>query len=140
MRLHVLTEPTRIGPRNPTMAGEVVSSERAIAIWVLRVFLGLVFLGIGVAKLIGVWQLVQFFAAIGWGQWFRFVTGVLDVAGAVLVFVPPLSFYGALLLVLTVGTATLICLTILHQSPAIPLTLTLLAATEAWLTRSKRQS
>jgi uncharacterized membrane protein YphA (DoxX/SURF4 family) len=122
------------------MAVEAVSRERTIAISVLRFLLGFIFLGIGAAKLAGVQQLVQFFAAIGWGQWFRFVTGVLDVAGAVLVFVPRLSFYGALLLVLTVGTATLICLTILHQNPAVPLTLTLLAATEAWLTRSKRQS
>jgi uncharacterized membrane protein YphA (DoxX/SURF4 family) len=140
MRLHVLTEPTRIGPRNPTMAGEVVGSERAIAIWVLRVFLGLVFLGIGVAKLIGVWQLVQFFVAIGWGQWFRFATGLLDIAGAVLLFVPRSTFYGALLLVCTVGSATLICLTILHQNSAVPLALTLLAATEAWLTRPRRQN
>jgi len=122
------------------MAVEAVSRERTIAISVLRFLLGFVFLGIGAAKLTGAQQLVQFFAAIGWGQWFRFVTGVLDVAGAVLVFVPRWTFYGALLLVLTVGTATLICLTILHQSPAIPLTLTLLAATEAWLTRSNRQN
>jgi uncharacterized membrane protein YphA (DoxX/SURF4 family) len=122
------------------MAVGEVSRERTIAISVLRFLLGFVFLGIGAAKLTGAQQLVQFFAAIGWGQWFRFVTGVLDVAGAVLVFVPRWTFYGALLLVLTVGTATLICLTILHQSPAIPLTLTLLAATEAWLTRSNRQN
>jgi uncharacterized membrane protein YphA (DoxX/SURF4 family) len=122
------------------MAVQAPSRERTIAIWVLRVLLGFVFLGIGAAKLIGANQLVQFFAAIGWGQWFRFATGLLDVAGAVLLLVPRSTFYGALLLVCTIGCATLICLTILHQNPAIPLVLTLLAATEAWLTRPRRQN
>lgn len=122
------------------MSVEAVSKEQTIAIWVLRVLLGLIFLAIGAAKLIGTLQTVQFFAAIGWGQWFRFATGLLDVAGAVLLFVPHWTSYGAVLLVCTVGSATVICLTILHQNPAVPLALTLLAATLAWLTRLRRQS
>ena len=56
-------------------------------IWFLKVLLGAVFLAIGFAKLSGTLQTVQFFDAIGWGQWFRSATGFLDVAGAALLFV-----------------------------------------------------
>jgi uncharacterized membrane protein YphA (DoxX/SURF4 family) len=122
------------------MATEAARRGSTIAIWILRVLLGLAFLAIGGAKLAGTWYTVQFFAAIGWGQWFRYLTGLLDVAGAVLLFLPRWTCYGALLLACTVGLATVICLTLLHQNPAVPLALMLLAATLAWLTRPRRAS
>jgi len=122
------------------MTPETATKGRATAIWVLKLVLGAVFLAIGGDKLAGGLQTIQFFAAIGWGQWFRYLTGLLDVAGAVLLFIPSWTCYGALLLVCTVGTATLICLILLHSNPAAPLTLTTLAATLAWLSRSKRRS
>ncbi len=84
-------------------AAEAASKGRTIAIWVLRVVLGLTLLAIGAAKLTGAAQTVQLFAAIGWGQWFRDLTGLLDVAGAVLLFVPRWTCYGAVLLACTVG-------------------------------------
>ena len=120
------------------MAAESSRKGRTISIWLLRVLLGVTFLAIGCAKLAGVWQTVQLFAAIGWGQWFRYLTGLLDVVGAVLLFVPRWTCYGALLLVCTVGSATLIYLTLLHHNLTAPLTLTLLASALAWLTRPCR--
>ncbi len=106
---------------------------RLIAIWILRVFLGLAFLVIGAAKLTGTMQTVQTFEAFGWGQWFRYVSGLLDVTGALLVLVPRWSWYGALVLTGTVGLATVLSVTRPDVWPA--LTLTVLAATLAWLTR-----
>ena len=106
-----------------------------VAISALRIALGLVFLTIGVAKLTASLQTVEFFAAIGWGQWFRYLTGSIDILGVLLFFVPRWTFYGALLLASSIGLATVLCLTTLHNDPAIPLTLTLLAATLAWFTR-----
>jgi uncharacterized membrane protein YphA (DoxX/SURF4 family) len=108
-----------------------------IVIIVLKVVLCLIFLSIGAAKLIGTAQTVQLFEAIGWGQWFRYLTGILDVVGAVLLFVPRWTFYGALLLVCTIGSATMFYLILLHHNPAVPLTLTLLAASLAWVTRPR---
>jgi uncharacterized membrane protein YphA (DoxX/SURF4 family) len=119
---------------------EAASKGRMISIWVLRVLLGLAFLALGGAKLAGIWQTVQFFAAIGWGQWFRYLTGLLDVVGAMLVFVPRWTCYGALLLFCTVGSAAIICIVLLDRNPAVPLALTWLAATLAWLTRPRRVS
>lgn len=78
------------------------------------------------------------FANIGWGQWFRYFTGGLDLLGAVLVLLPRSAFYGALLLMCTVGFA--VVLTVagrIHDSLVPPLALTVLAATVGWLTRPR---
>ncbi len=104
-----------------------------VAIGILRILLALAFLVIGTAKLTSSLQTVQLFAAIGSGQWFRYVTGLLDVIGALLLFVPRWTGYGALLIVCTIGLATLLSVVLLHQNPAVPLVLTLLAAALAWL-------
>lgn len=112
---------------------ETASSARVMAIRALSVFLGLAFLVIGVAKLTGTMHTVQTFEAFGWGQWFRYASGTLDIAGALLVLVPRWTCYGALLLTGTVGLATVLSATRPDVWPA--LALTLLAATLAWLTR-----
>jgi putative oxidoreductase len=120
------------------MATGVASKKRTIALWVFRVVLGLLFLAIGTTKLTGTWDTVPYFAAIGWGQWLRYLTGLLDVTGAVLLFVPRWTFYGALILTCTVGTATLIAVFRPALPLAIPLVFTLLAATLAWLARPRK--
>jgi putative oxidoreductase len=130
------------------MAADVPGKGRTIAIWALRVVLSLIFLAVGTTKLTGTAQTVEYFAAIGWGQWFRYLTGLLDISGAVLLFVPRWTCYGAVMLACSVGLATLISLTRLHGNPAwggsemtlVPLVITSLAATLAWLTRPHRES
>lgn len=110
--------------------------SRLYIAWVLRILLAGVFLIIGGSKLTATLQTREFFAAIGWGQWFRYLTGVLDVTGAVLLFVPRWTVWGALILTCSVGSASLICLFLVRQySPVTPLLFTALAATLAWLTR-----
>jgi putative oxidoreductase len=121
--------------------------SRAIVSWVLRVILGLAFLLIGVTKLTGTPHAVEYFEAIGWGQWFRYLTGFLDVAGAALLFVPRYMFYGTIVLVSSVGTATVLSLTVLRGNPVWgssamvlqPLVITLLTIALAWLTWPPRQ-
>jgi putative oxidoreductase len=113
---------------------EAAHRKSLVAIWTLRVLLGLAFLTVGAAKLTGSLHTVQTFRAFGWGQWFRYASGALDIIGALLVLMPRWTFYGALLLTCTVGTAAVLSLTRLPDLfPA--LTLTLLAAILAWLTR-----
>lgn len=115
---------------------EAAGTERMIAVWVLRVTLGLAFLTIGVAQLTGTLHTVETFAAIGWGHWFRYVTGLLDIIGALLVLMPRWTWYGALLLAYTVGFAAVLSL----RRPldlAASQALALLAATLAWLTRPR---
>ncbi len=109
-----------------------------IAIWTLRLFLGLAFLTIGAAKLTGSLHTVQTFKAFGWGQWFRYASGGSDILGALLVFVPRWTYYGALLLTCTVGLAAVLSLTRPDFLPA--LVLTLLAAILAWLKRPRERT
>ena len=114
-----------------------------MATWVLRIILGLLVLEVGITKLTGTAHTVDWFAAIGWGQWFRYLTGLLDVAGAALLFVPRWARYGAIVIACSVGTATAITFTVLRHDPVwgspamklVPLVLTLLAVVLAWLTR-----
>jgi putative oxidoreductase len=120
--------------------------SRTIVAWVLRVILGLAFLLIGITKLTGTSHTIDYFEAIGWGQWFRYLTGCLDVAGAALLFVPRFTFYGALVLIASVGTATVLSVTVLRGNPfwggpamvLQPLILTLLTVTLAWRTCAER--
>jgi putative oxidoreductase len=48
---------------------------------------------------IGVWY--QLFAQIGWGQWFRYFTGGLQMGGALLLLLPWTFSLGALILACT---------------------------------------
>ena len=119
---------------------------RKIVIWTLRVILGVAFAGIAITKLTGTGNTIPYFGAIGWGQWFRYLTGCVDLLGSILLFVPRRTFYGAILLTCSVGSATLISLTVLQGNPAwggpvmvvVPLVITLLTVSLAWLTRPYR--
>ncbi len=51
--------------------------------WILAVLLALAFTCAGGVKLIGVRPMVQEFAQIGIGQSFRYLTGILEVSGAI---------------------------------------------------------
>jgi putative oxidoreductase len=128
------------------MAAGGSSKWRTIAVWALRIIVGLTFLFVGTTKLTGTGQTVEYFTAIGWGQWFRYVTGLLDFAAGLLLFVPGWTPYAALVLTCNVGLATVLSLTVLHGDPrwgssemvVVPLVLTGLAAALAWLTRTRR--
>jgi uncharacterized membrane protein YphA (DoxX/SURF4 family) len=70
----------------------------SIAAWIVSVPLALMLISAGTAKLRGVPMMVGLFEVIGIGQWFRYLTGALEVAGAAVLFVPRLSGVGALTL------------------------------------------
>src|SRR3989442_8091372 len=56
------------------------------------------FLTVGFLKQSGNAQLVGLFEAIGLGQWFRYLTGALEVTGAFLLLIPRTSGLGSLIL------------------------------------------
>src|SRR2546428_13176179 len=59
-----------------------------VVLWVLQIAAAGMFVMVGCLKLSGNAPLVGLFEAIGLGQWFRYLTGTLEVAGAVLLLVP----------------------------------------------------
>jgi len=103
-----------------------------IALWVVQLLLALAFLGASSAKLLGKPEMVGLFEAIGIGQWFRYVTGLLEATGAVLVVVPRTKAFGAALLALVMVGAILTHLFILHNAPTAPAVLLVLAGTVVW--------
>ncbi len=57
---------------------------RNVALWVLQVGAAAMLGMAGFSKLAGAPEMVASFEAIGAGQWFRYLTGALEVGGALL--------------------------------------------------------
>jgi putative oxidoreductase len=74
--------------------------------WILRLAVTGVFLSVGADKFNAHSMWVKLFEQIGWGQWFRYLTGILQIAGAVLVIVPPTFLIGIGILACTMAGAT----------------------------------
>jgi putative oxidoreductase len=109
--------------------------------WILAVFLALLFTLVGGLKLIGVPAMVKEFAGIGVGQWFRFFTGILEVAGAVGLLIPRFRFWAASLIATIMFCATLINLWVLHVPGLARVTAVLiaLALVVGWLRRPQKE-
>jgi uncharacterized membrane protein YphA (DoxX/SURF4 family) len=117
------------------MVTSSVSPTQRRIVWGIRIFLALAFGAAGISKLAGVPQMVQVFDAIGFGQWFRYVTGSIEVLGAVLLLVPVTGFFGGLLLAATMACAVATHLVLIDGTPAPALVLGLLSAFVAWRQR-----
>jgi putative oxidoreductase len=108
-----------------------------IALWGLQVGLAALFLLAGGSKLAGAPAMVALFEAIGIGQWFRYVTGLIEVMSAVTLLVPALAPYGALLLASTMVGAIATHLFIVGGSPALPGALLLGLLVVVWARRDR---
>ena len=100
----------------------------------LTLLLAFVFAFVGAVKLLGAPGMAEEFSQIGIGQWFRYVTGILEGGGAIGVLIPKSRLYGALLLGIIMAGATVINLAIL-QLPALAVPtagLMTMALTLAW--------
>lgn len=95
--------------------GAVQSRAMIVTIWVLRVVLAALFLAVGVLKLVGIEMEVQVFDAVGLGQWLRYATGLAEVVGGIMLLVPSVSAFGALILLAVDIGALWAQVTILHQ-------------------------
>jgi putative oxidoreductase len=116
-----------------TQPGKVAN----IALWVVQVLLALAFIGAASGKLMSKPEMVGLYDVIGVGQWFRYVTGLLELTGAILILIPRTKFFGAALLVMIMIGAVLTHLVILHTPPTAPAVLMLLAGIVAWARRAE---
>lgn len=103
----------------------------------VKALLTLAFAAAGLAKLSGVEMMVGTFEAVGVGQWFRYVTGIIEVTGAVLIWVPGTQAIAAAMLTVTMIGATLAHLFILGPSALPAVVLGLLAAITAYAYRDQ---
>jgi putative oxidoreductase len=109
-----------------------LEAPRDGALWVVQVLGATLFFVVGLAKLSGDEQMIQTFAAIGIGQWFRYVTGTIELVSAFLLLVPVLSGIAALVLVATMIGAILTHLLIIGGSPVLPIGLLIIVSIVAW--------
>ena len=96
---------------------------RLITLWMLSGLVALAFIGAGGAKLAGAAVMVELFAKVGLGQWFRYLTGLLEVAAGIGLLIPRYVFYAALLLAIVMVGAFIAHVTVLGGSPAAPVVL-----------------
>ena len=111
------------------------SKMLTVVAWILQVLVAVAFFGAGGGKLLGAAPMVDMYNTIGFGQWFRYVTGVIEVGSALLLLVPGLAVYGAVLLICTMIGAIIAHFTVLHTPPTGPVVLACLAVVIAWLRR-----
>lgn len=99
-----------------------------ITFWVLQGLLAAFFLLAAAGpKLVGEQTAVQMFDEIGAGQWFRYVVGVLELAGAIGLVIPRLAGLAALGLVGVMAGATLTQL-VIFGAPVLAITPVILGA------------
>jgi putative oxidoreductase len=102
------------------------------ALWVVQVLGAILLFMAGFAKLAGDEQMVQMFVAIGIGQWFRYVTGLIEFASATLLLIPALSGIGALLIVPIMIGVIVTHVLIIGGTPALPIGILIIASIVAW--------
>ncbi len=111
------------------------SRIRRIAGWILCVPLASVFFVVGLGKVIGRPGAVMEFQLIGLGQWFRYLTGALEILGAAALLIPRVSWMAALLLAGIMVGAIIAHVTRLPIPPTLPVKLLVMTLLTAWLRR-----
>jgi putative oxidoreductase len=121
------------------VSGNVAATRSATAgrpldilLWCVQALLAFVFVNASWAKLTGNPEMVALFTAVGVGQWLRYVTGILELAGAVLIMVPKTRRIGAALLATIMLGALTAHLFILHVPPTTPGVLFLMSGFVVW--------
>lgn len=104
--------------------------------WMLQIAAAAIFLFAGSKKLMADPQMVAVFAKVGIGQWFRLLTGMLEVGGGIALLVPRTAAFAAVLLALVMVGAVIAHLTVLGGSPALAVMLLVVCAGIAWLRRA----
>ena len=122
---HVLTEGTQSASSS---TGKMLN----LVLWVLQIGAAGMFLMVGFMKLSGNAQMVGLFEGIGVGQWFRYLTGILEVAGAILLLLRRTSGLGALMLAGVMVGAVVTHLFIVGGSPLGAIILLVVTGVVAW--------
>ena len=89
-----------VPPPDAVEQPEAAQYQLSATDWALRAGVALFFSIFALEKLVGS-SWVSIFGAIGLGQWFRYFTGIVQLAGSVLLLVPHTSRVGAALIAST---------------------------------------
>jgi putative oxidoreductase len=127
---------TAANTSTPSSSRSATPSRAAnVLLWIGQIVAAGMFLMAGGAKLAGAAPMVAMFATIGIGQWFRYLTGTIEVVSAVLLLIPSVAFFGAAALAATMVGAIFTHLFIIGGNPAVPIVLLAITAAVAWARR-----
>jgi DoxX-like family len=83
-----------------TQAGPATTNRRRavnVTLWTVQILLaGFLLIASAAPKFAGQRDAVETFTKIGWGQWFRYVTGTCEAAGAIGLLIPRLASLAAI--------------------------------------------
>jgi len=102
--------------------------------WVRVAELGLdlLFVCAGTVKLAGMPFMVQLFYSLGFGQWLRYVTALVELSGGVLLIAGRMEYVAALALAVIMVGATVASVVVFNRSPIPPLLTFILLLVLAW--------
>jgi uncharacterized membrane protein YphA (DoxX/SURF4 family) len=105
--------------------------------WLLKFLLAALFIITGGAKLVGLPATVDMFERVGFGQWYRYLTALLELGGAGLLLWPSTTALGALLLMIVSVGAFLAQLFVLHEDIIHTVVLVLVLGAIVWAHRDQ---
>ncbi|MFJ9366854.1 DoxX family protein [Nocardia sp. NPDC101769] len=125
----------------PIVAATATSGKlRNRVLWTLQIVLGLFFIvASGLPKFVGQADAVRVFHQIGWGDWFRYFTGLVEVSGGIGLLVARLNGPAAAGLSITMVCAAATQAFVLG-SPAMAIFPLILVGVFAWIAYERRAS
>lgn len=124
----------------PTLTVAAPSKLRNRALWTLQIVLGLFFIiASGLPKFVGQADAVRIYDEIGWGDWFRYLTGLVEVSGGLGLMIPRLSGPAAAGLSITMVCAAA-TQAFLLGAPSLAIFPLVLVGVFAWIAYERRAS
>jgi putative oxidoreductase len=112
-----------------------------VLLWTAQIVLAAVFIYVAALRLTGASTSVQTFEKIGLGQWLRYLTGVVELAGGIGLLIPRVAGAAALGLVGVMIGATIANLLVLTPAlTALTIALGITSALVAWARRAEIRS
>ncbi|MGH3095386.1 MAG: DoxX family protein [Streptosporangiales bacterium] len=118
-------------------AGHPARRRANIALWIVQGVTAVAVVGAGLATVGGAAQPVEIFEEIGAGEWFRYLTGALEVAGGLGLLIPRLCGLAGLALVGLWLGAIATHLLVISGNPAAAAVFLLLVAVIAYARRGR---
>ena len=108
-------------------------SAESVILWLVTLLLGATFAVTGVAKIVGAEPVgLQAAAMRGFPEWVRIIVGIVEVAGAIALFVAPVAAFAAVMLAFLMVPATITQWISGEPGVFVPLVLLVLLVVVAW--------
>ncbi|QIZ50523.1 DoxX family protein [Dickeya zeae] len=111
------------------------SRKTRITSWMLQLLAAAAFIAAGSAKLAAIPMMVDLFDKIGFGQWLRIFTGIVEITGGLALLIPATAAYGGVVLACTMAVGVMTHLLIIGGNPAPAIMLLIMTASIAYLRR-----